>query len=103
MPRKQAIIIARERIEILLKLALETASVNMRYAEYYVKLALRIAERFNLRNKSILRRYFRCSKCKNVIIPGRTCRIRILKKRGIGVICLKCGYLKTIPVLTGKR
>ncbi len=103
MGKKKAASIARERIDILLKLALDTAGVNLNEAESYVRLAWRIAEKFNLRNKTVLRRYFRCSKCKDFLIPGRSLKIRVLKGRGIGLICLKCGSVKLIPVLNEKR
>jgi len=98
--KKKVLIIARERIDILTKMALDTASKNINDAEAYVKLAWRIAERYNLRGKTILKRYFRCSKCKSFTIPGRSCRIRVLKKKGLGIICMKCGGLKTIPVFS---
>lgn len=103
MAKKKAISIARERIDILLRLALDTASVNMGDAESYVRLAWRIAERFNLRGKTVLRRYFRCSGCKDFLIPGRSSNIRILRGRGIGIICTKCGSLKLIPVFNEKK
>ncbi|MEM3646819.1 MAG: hypothetical protein QW334_01555, partial [Thermofilum sp.] len=72
-------------------------------AESYVRLAWRIAEKFNLRNKAVLRRYFRCSRCKDFLIPGRGLKIRVLKGRGVGLICLKCGSVKLIPVFNEKR
>ncbi|MEM1557287.1 MAG: hypothetical protein QXR44_00980 [Thermoproteota archaeon] len=98
MVKKRVIAIARERTDILMRMALDTASENINDAEAYVKLAWRIAERYNIRRKPILRRYFRCSKCKSFVIPGRGCRIRILKNRGLGIICMKCGSLKIIPI-----
>ncbi|MBO3839246.1 MAG: hypothetical protein QXN75_01145 [Thermoproteota archaeon] len=103
MVKKKAIAIARERIDILIGMALDTASESISDAESYIKLAWRIAEKFNIRGKTILRRYFRCSKCKNFLIPGHGCRIRILKKRGLGIICMKCGKLKTIPIFNKKK
>jgi len=103
MGRKKAVGIARERIDILLRLALDTAGESVGEAESYVKLAWRIAEKFNLRNKTLLRRYFRCSRCKSFLIPGRNLKIRVLKNRGVGLICLKCGSVKLIPVLDEKR
>jgi RNase P subunit RPR2 len=103
MVKKKAVSIARERIDILLKLALDTAGTNIGDAESYVRLAWRIAERFNLRSKTVLRRYFRCSRCKDFLIPGRSCIIRILRGRGIGLICAKCGGLKLIPVFNEKK
>lgn len=103
MAKKKAIAIARERIDILIRMALDIASENISEAESYVKLAWRIAEKFNIRGKTILRRYFRCSKCKNFIIPGYGCRIRVLKKRGLGIICVKCGKLKIIPIFNEKE
>ncbi|MBO3769131.1 MAG: hypothetical protein QXS51_02045 [Thermoproteota archaeon] len=98
MVKKRVIAIARERMDILMRMALDMASENINDAEAYVKLAWRIAERYNIRGKPILRRYFRCSKCKSFVIPGRGCRIRILKNRGLGIICMKCGSLKIIPI-----
>lgn len=103
MGKRKAVSIAEERIGILLKLALDTAESDLSGAESYVRLAWRIAEKFNLRNKTVLRRYFRCSRCKSFLIPGRSLRIRVLKGRGIGLICLKCGSVKLIPVFDEKR
>ncbi|MGQ9596970.1 MAG: hypothetical protein ACUVQY_08260 [Thermoproteota archaeon] len=103
MVKKKAVLIARERIDILLKQALDTASIDAGQAESYARLAWRIAEKFNLREKTILRRYFRCSKCKDFFILGRTCKIRVLKKRGIGITCMKCGNVKVIPVFNKKE
>lgn len=102
MGRQRAASIARERIDILLKLALDSVKMDAGYAESYVKLAWRIAERFNLRNKVVLKRYFRCSKCKGFLIPGRTLKIRVLKNKGLGLICLKCGRVKLIPIFMKK-
>lgn len=102
MGKKKAVSIAGERIDILLKLALETAESDLSEAESYVRLAWRIAEKFNLRNKTVLRRYFRCSRCKDFLIPGRSLKIRVLKGSGIGLICLKCNSVKLIPVLAKK-
>lgn len=103
MTKKKAIAIARERIDILIGMALDTASESISDAESYVKLAWRIAEKFNIRGKTILRRYFRCSKCKSFLIPGNGCHIRILKKRGLGIICMKCGKIKIIPIFNEKK
>lgn len=102
MGKRKAVSIARERIDILLRLALETAESDLSRAESYARLAWRIAEKYNLRRKTVLRRYFRCSKCKSPLIPGRSLRIRILKGKGVGLICLKCGGVKLIPVFHEK-
>ncbi|MDW8034219.1 MAG: hypothetical protein RMI79_04755 [Nitrososphaerota archaeon] len=102
MVKKKVITIARERIDILMNMALDTASKSINDAEAYVKLAWRIAERYNIRRKTILKRYFRCSKCKSFLIPGRDCRIRVLKKKGLGIICMKCSSLKIIPIFNKK-
>jgi ribonuclease P protein subunit RPR2 len=103
MVKRKVVAIARERIDILLKMALDTASVNIKDAEAYVKLAWRIAEKFNIRGKTVLRRYFRCAGCKDFLIPGRTCKIRILKSKGLGLICTKCNKLKIIPIFRQKK
>ncbi|MEM3712370.1 MAG: hypothetical protein QXR97_02385 [Thermoproteota archaeon] len=103
MVKKKIVTIARERIDILIRMALDTASENINYAEAYVKLAWRIAERYNIRGKTILRRYFRCSKCKSFLIPGRGCRIRVLKNKGLGIFCMKCGGLKIIPIFNKRN
>ncbi|MBO3841016.1 MAG: hypothetical protein FGF48_01160 [Candidatus Brockarchaeota archaeon] len=102
MGKRKAVLIAKERIDILLRLALETAESDLSRAESYARLAWRIAEKYNLRKKTVLKRYFRCSKCKNPLIPGRSLRIRILKGKGVGLICLKCGGVKLIPVFHEK-
>jgi|GEM_PF-1687633 RNase P subunit RPR2 len=102
MGKRMVMNIARERIDILLRLALETAESDLSRAESYAKLAWRIAEKYNLRRKTVLRRYFRCSKCKSPVIPGRSLKIRVLKDKGVGLICLKCGSVKLIPVFREK-
>jgi len=92
--------IALERIERLFELALERSKENPKIADRYVEIARAISMRAKIRIPRIYKRYFVCRKCKRLIIPGYTCRIRIRSKGDprIVITCLRCGAVKRIPV-----
>ncbi|RLE49859.1 MAG: ribonuclease P [Candidatus Methanomethylicota archaeon] len=84
--------IAKQRIVKLLELADVTYHRDEQLAQRYVDLALRISKRCNVRIPKFLKRRI-CRKCKSLLKPGVTCRIRIRQNRSphVSVTCLKCG------------
>ncbi len=88
--------IARERIEILIKLAEEVFHKDKALARRYVELARKIAMRCAMRFPRKFRRKV-CRKCNALLIPGENCRIRIYKHRII-ITCLECGNIRRIPL-----
>ena len=86
-------VIARERVEHLLKLAGEVARERQELADRYVRLAWRLIKRYNVRLPPQLKRKF-CRKCLSYLRPGATCRVRIHPAPPRVVItCLRCGRL----------
>ena len=97
--RKQNSIIrtlALERIDYLMKTAIQIYSKNPEIAERYVQLARRYSmsskAEFPLQYKQMI-----CHNCKKLLLPGFTSRHRIQsrKKRGTRYIitCLHCNHL----------
>lgn len=87
--------IAKERIEILMGQALKTIKNNPKLAQRYVELARRIGMRYRVRIQKKWKMFI-CRRCKKLIIPGVTCRIRIQRKREphVTLTCLMCGHIK---------
>jgi ribonuclease P protein subunit RPR2 len=91
--------IARERIEILFRLALEVFHYNPRLAQRYVDLARRIS----MKNKVRIKKQWKlliCKNCKRLLIPGVNCRIRLQQRREphLVISCLDCEGIKRIPL-----
>lgn len=94
MPRKHRVkddykTIAVERIERLFELAERVFEKHPELADRYVKLAWRIAMRYNIRLPATLKRKF-CRKCLSFWKPGASCRVRI-KPSYVITTCLRCG------------
>lgn len=91
--------LALQRIEILVRNALESSRVDPEIAQKQAKLAKRISTKFRVRLPYEIRQLY-CKKCKTFIIPGKTARIRIGRThtRAVRITCLNCGhvYRKTI-------
>jgi ribonuclease P protein subunit RPR2 len=96
MPRKHRVkddykTIAVERIERLFELAERMFEKQPELADRYVKLAWRIATRYNIRLPATLKRKF-CRKCLSFWKPGASCRMRI-QSGCVVVTCLRCGHV----------
>lgn len=91
----------------LLRLAWEMESLgNSTLSKRYVDLALRISKRVRVRIPRYWRRRI-CRKCRTILIPGKTCRVRI-KSQGrrsshITVTCLKCGWIRRYYIKGGSH
>ena len=91
--------IALKRVQTLFQLAKEVINRDPEQAQRYVEIARRIAMRARLRLPKEYRRLV-CRKCKNFILPGVNCRVRIQQRREphIVVTCYNCGGYSRIPL-----
>jgi ribonuclease P protein subunit RPR2 len=91
--------IALKRVEHLFELAKETISKDPDLAQRYAKLARKIVmhQRVKLPNEY---RRLTCRHCKNFILPGVNCRVRVRQQREphIVITCLNCGKIMRIPL-----
>ena len=90
--KAQAKEIARERIDILVKVALKEKDEAL--AARQAMQAKKIAMRFRVRLPYEARQLY-CKKCKAFIVPGRSARVRIgrAKPRAVRITCLRCGHV----------
>lgn len=98
MPRRNKGVerdVAISRIRTLLTLAQQTAPTKSERSDRYVKLARRIAMRYQV---SLPREWRRrvCRGCDGLLVPGRTSRVRVLHGR-VSVTCLRCNTIKRYP------
>jgi len=91
--------IAKERIERLFQLAVRMSKEDLKLADRYVQLARRISLKHRVRFTKEQKLLF-CKGCGGLLLPGRTARIRIRPRREPHVVitCLKCGYIRRIPI-----
>ncbi|MEM0057464.1 MAG: ribonuclease P [Candidatus Bathyarchaeia archaeon] len=91
--------IAKQRIQTLFRLAIETHKEDPTLAQRYVDIARRVAMAAKVRLPTEYRRLV-CRHCKSFILPGVTCRVRIKQRREPHVVitCLKCGGYMRIPL-----
>ncbi|MCF2135796.1 MAG: hypothetical protein K9W43_01000 [Candidatus Thorarchaeota archaeon] len=91
--------LARERVDILWKLAQAKAKENPELARQQVATARRISRKVR---KSLPREIGRrvCRRCGTVLIPGHNCRVRVRHNRAthVTVTCLTCGAIRRFPV-----
>lgn len=84
---------ARERVEILLANAIETAKNDTVLAKRQAEIARQICLKYNLRRQYYDKQLF-CRKCKKFIIPGVSSRVRLgYKPKAVKITCLECGYI----------
>jgi len=95
--------IARQRIQTLFRLAIQTHKEDPLLAQRYVDIARRVAMAAKVRLPTEYRRMV-CRHCKSFILPGVGCRVRIKQRREPHVVitCLKCGKHMRIP-LKGRK
>lgn len=86
--------IAKERIEILFRLARQELERHPERSRRYVQLARRIGMRYNVRLRKFRREF--CKACNTLLIPGKTSSIRLHEKLKI-VKCLHCNKVYKIP------
>ena len=93
--------IARERIDILFKLADESFEKYPERSDRYVEMARNIATKYNLRMPRIWKRKF-CKNCNKFLKPGNNCQVR-LKDSCVAIKCLECGNIVNIPYMKEKK
>lgn len=96
---------ARESIKQLFEQAINLSRLHqLDKANKAIKQALRIARKYNIRISNLNKMYKRlfCKKCFHILIPDKTVRIRVDKKR-IMYKCLKCGHIKRYPYVKNKK
>lgn len=89
--------IARERIDILFRNAIEWADEDAERSRRCILIAQRIAMKQRIRIPKRYRRLF-CAHCHTLLRPGINARIRIQHGRVI-MTCLTCGQIKRYPVV----
>ena len=98
--------IAKQRITLLFKLGEEEVRRGrVDLARRYGELIYRIAAKANVKIPKPIKRRI-CRKCKVILIPGLTMRVRIQSEGSRGsrvvVTCLKCGWIRRYYIKTGK-
>ncbi len=93
--------IARERINILFRLAEKTLAKHPERSRRYVELARKIGLRYNVRLPKRLKRRF-CKRCNTLLVPGRTCEVRV-KEKILMVRCLNCSKIYRYPLSKKKK
>jgi len=96
IPKHRQKEIAKERIEILFKLAEKVFPENKSLANRYVTLARKIAMRVKVRIPLELKRKF-CKHCYGFLKPGVNSRIRTREGKVI-ISCLECNRFTRIPL-----
>lgn len=96
MPKNSRLIekIAKERIERLFELSkrmFEEGDAESRaLGKRYVKLMLLISSHYNVKlGKGISDRI--CKGCGNLLMPGRTCSVRVSAREGYAIYRCECG------------
>ena len=84
--------LAGERVGILVGLAVREG--NEVHAARLAKTAKEIGMHFRLRLPYEIRQLY-CKKCKMLIVPGRTSRVRVGRSgtRAVRITCLRCGHI----------
>ncbi|UCC93311.1 MAG: ribonuclease P [Thermoplasmata archaeon] len=97
---KEMVVIARERMELLMEQADQAALAGqMDLADRYVDLARRVGMRYNVRFRQAHRRRF-CKACYRYLLPGSTSRTRMNRGRAV-TTCLRCGHVMRRPLGDG--
>lgn len=91
--------LARQRIEGLFQLALESAKEHPELSDRYVEMALRLSERTRVRLPRGWK-YFICGSCGGFLYPGIGSRVRVSQRRSphVVVTCLRCGGVKRYAI-----
>ncbi|RLJ08843.1 MAG: ribonuclease P [Candidatus Aenigmatarchaeota archaeon] len=93
----QQLKIAKERIIKLFEQADKEFDTHPERSHRYVKLAKKIATRYNISIPKELRRKF-CKKCYKYLKPSINCRVRTRKsQQAVIITCLECGHIMRYP------
>jgi len=86
--------LAMERIEILVRNALENAKLDAELAQKQAMLAKKISNKFRVRLPYEIRQLY-CKKCKRFIVPSIDARVRIGRTnvKAVRITCLRCGHI----------
>lgn len=99
---KEMLSIAKERIDILFRLAEEEGrKKNFKRANRYVNLARKIGMRYNVRIPKEFRLRM-CKHCSSYLLPPMSCRVRLQRKH-IAITCLNCNTVTRRPFLKEMR
>jgi len=93
---KQQHEIVLERIRILFNRADFEFKKHPERSHEYVRLARKMAMRYNVRMPKYLKRKF-CKKCYKYLVPGINCRVKQIKTKQI-ITCLECGNIMRYPL-----
>jgi ribonuclease P protein subunit RPR2 len=101
-PEKQTRI-AKERIRVLFEKAEEEFSRKPQLSHRWVRMAMKIATRYNIRLPKEFRRRT-CRKCLSFLVPGKNCRVRTNpRQRALVIKCLECGSISRFPYRREKK
>lgn len=93
--KKREAKIARERVEYLIRRAIEWKGRDYELARRYVELAKKIAMRYRVRIPKELKSTY----CKKCLYPYTSEKLRVRVKKGRVVVkCLNCGFEKRIKI-----
>ena len=85
--------IAEKRIKILFDLAeMEVKKSNLKRVQRYIGVARKIGMKAQYTLPKELKRKF-CKKCNMLLLPGKTCSVRIGKKKK-AIKCFNCNSIK---------
>ena len=86
--------LATQRIEILVRNALETVKYDANLAQKQAMLAKRMSTKFRVRLPYEIRQLY-CKKCKRFIVPGVNARVRVGRAnvKAVRITCLNCGHV----------
>lgn len=86
--------LALERIEILVRNALENVRTDPALAQKQARLAKRISTKFRVRLPYEIRQLY-CKRCKKFIVPGEAARVRVGRTsvKAVRITCLNCGHV----------
>lgn len=83
-----------QRIELLVRNAIETAKTDAELAQKQAMLAKKISTKFRIRLPYEIRQLY-CKRCKRFIVPGVNAKVRIGRAnvKAVRITCLKCGHI----------
>jgi len=93
--------IARQRIKKLFSEAEKIFPKDKELANKYVKLARKIAMKFNLRMPRGYKRRF-CKHCYSYLVPGKNLRVRTRDEKSV-YYCLECKKFMRFPLSKGSK
>lgn len=84
--------IAKERIDLLFKLAKEEFDRKEQRSRRYIGLARKLGMRYNVRFSRKMKDSF-CKKCDTLFVPGRTMQTRVdSAAKSVIIKCKNCNY-----------